>query len=179
MILCQRPVGTESPARNRGSPIVRRVSIAGLCLSACLASPASAEDWYRIASSENSVDYADADTVRSAGETMSVEVLRGFDGIAGDGGYLRLVLDVSCEGNQFRVIRGVTYDVDRQYLTTDEVSTDWQAIAADSIAARIRSFTCDAALRDLPVPDPFDDADEYWYYAYGDPGGSSLGVDAI
>jgi len=147
---------------------MRRVCFAGLCLSVCLASPAAAEDWYRIASSENSVDYADADTLRSAGDVMSVEVLRGFDSVAGDGGYLRLALDVSCDDQQFRIIRGESYDAERQQLATDDVSTDWQAIVADSVAERIRSFACDDALRDVPVADPFDDADDYWDDAYSD-----------
>jgi hypothetical protein len=136
-----------------------------LCLATCLASPAAAENWYRIASSENSVDYADADTVRSVGEFMSVDVFRGFGGLdGGDGGYLRIALDVSCDDNQFRITRGVSYDAERQYLTTDERTTGWEAISAGSIAEQIRRFTCDAALRDLPVPDPFEDADDYWHY---------------
>ena len=146
---------------------MRSAYIAGLCLSTCLTTPAAAEQWYRIATTDNSVDYADADTIRRFGEIVSVDVFRGFAGLEGeDSGYLKIALDVSCADKRFRVTRGVAYDTRRQYVTTDEAVTSWEAIAANSIAEQVRRFTCDGALRDTPVANPFDDADEYWYYYY-------------
>ncbi|HEU4651025.1 MAG TPA: surface-adhesin E family protein [Croceibacterium sp.] len=137
-----------------------------LWLAAGLAGPAAAEDWYRIASSDNSVDYADADTVRSFGDLVSVDVVRGFGEPEGPAGYLKIAVDVSCADNRFRISRGVAYDLQRQSLSTDEIVTEWQAIAANSIAEKVRRFTCDGALRGAPVANPFDDADAYWSSDY-------------
>lgn len=146
---------------------MRSAYIVGLCLSTCLTRPAAAESWFRIATTDSTVDYADADTVRSYDDVMSVDVFRGFESADADGqAYLKLALDVSCANNQFRITRGVTYDTRRQYLATDESATAWDAITANSVAEQVRRFTCDSAVRDTPVSNPFDDADTYWYY-YG------------
>ena len=105
--------------------------------------------------------------MRSYGDVMSVDVFRGFEVPEdGDTGYIKLALDVSCANHQFRITRGVAYGTQRQYLRTDDSATSWEAIAADSIAEQVRRFTCDSVLREAPVGNPFDDADEYWYY-YG------------
>jgi len=145
---------------------MRVCHIVALGIAAVSAAPAHAEDWYRIASSDNSVDYADADTVRSVDDLISVHVVRGFGEPEGPAGYLQIVVEVSCANNQFRISQGVAYDLQRQTLSTDPIVTDWQAIAANSIAEQIREFSCDGALRDVPVANPFDDADAYWSGGY-------------
>ncbi len=144
---------------------MRSSYLVGLSLATCLTSPAAAEEWYQIASTDSSIDYADADTVRSYGDIMSVDVLRGFEVPAEDGQttYLKLALDVSCAKNEFRVTRGVAYGTKREYVRTDEEASTWETIAANSIAEQVRRFTCDSSLRDTPVSNPFVDADEYWY----------------
>jgi len=145
---------------------VRSSYVLGLCLSTCLTSPAAAEDWYQIATSDSSIDYADADSVRTYGNIMSVDVLRGLGDGGGLSGYLKIAVDVSCANNQFRLTRAVSYDTQRQYLSTDETATGWETIAANSIAEQVRRFACDKGLHDTFVADPFGDAEDYWYY-YG------------
>lgn len=142
---------------------MRQSYLLGLGLATCLTSPAAAESWYQIATTENSIDYADADSVRTYGNIMSVDVFRGIGG-TDDAGFIKLAVDVSCANNQFRLTRSVTFDGSRQYLETADERSDWEAIAADSIAEQVRRFACDGSLRDSHVSDPFADADEYWYY---------------
>ena len=145
---------------------MRSAYIVGLCLTTCLTSPAAAESWFRIATTDSSVDYADGDSVRDYGQYISVDVFRGFGGDGADEGYLKVAVDVACTRNEFRLTRATSYDPARQYLTADAEVTTWDVIAANSIAEQVRRFACDSVLRDSPVSNPFDDADEYWYY-YG------------
>ncbi len=140
--------------------------LVGLCLSTCLTSPAAAENWYQVATTDNSIDYADADTIRAFGDTMSVDVLRGFAGDGTSSGYAKVALDIACASNQVRMTNAVRYDSQRQYLSTDNTVSEWQTITDNSVAQQVRRFTCDGALRETHVSNPFDDADDYWYY-YG------------
>lgn len=144
---------------------MRRSYYVGLCLATCLTSPAAAERWYTLGTSDTTIDFADADSVRTYGDIISVDVFRGIDNASGSG-FLKLAVDLSCANNQLRVTRAVTFDVARKYLETDEEVTEWATIAPDSMAELVRQFACDGSLRGSPVSDPFAAAEAYWYYYY-------------
>lgn len=139
----------------------------GLGLSTCLTTPAAAENWYLIATTEDSTEYADADSISRHGSISQVQLFRGFASGTGPQEtvyFAKIGAEITCANNQFRLMKTDSYSGSREYLGTDTAATGWETITADTIAEKLRQFVCDDGVRTEPVSDPFDHADDYWYY---------------
>lgn len=147
---------------------MRHRYVLGLCLTTSLTAPAAAESWFAIAATDSSIDYADADSLRSHGGVVSLDLFRGFAETSGNPvGYAKLSVEIACYDDRFRIKQSVSYDFARKYLSTDEAATPWAAFEPETLAHEAWRFACDGE-RGTPVLDPFADAEEYWYYYYYD-----------
>ncbi len=147
---------------------MRNRFLVGLCLTSSLTAPAAAESWYEIATTDDSIDFADADSVWRSGSTAGVTIFRGLapEGDSKASSFVKVRVEILCDSNQFRVMSAENYDSLRNYLSTAGGEPTWDYIAANSVASRSREFACDGAWRGTPVSDPFSAADDYWYYYY-------------
>jgi len=139
----------------------------GLGLSTCLTTPAAAENWYLIATTDETTEYADADSIRRHGSISQVQIFRGFASGTGPQGtvyYAKIAAEITCATNQFHLTKTDSYNGSKAYIGSDTTATGWETINSDSIADKLRQFVCEAGVRSDPVSDPFDHADEYWYY---------------
>jgi hypothetical protein len=136
----------------------------GLGLSTCLTTPAAAESWYQIASTDDSIEFADADSLRNSHGITGLTIFRGLDSAVNP--YVKVGVELNCGGNQFRLTSVQNFGPSKEYLSADPTESAWSAITANTIGEAVKQFACDGLLRSTPVSDPFAAAEEYFYYYY-------------
>jgi hypothetical protein len=136
----------------------------GLCLTTGLTTPAAAESWYQIASTDGSIEFADADSVRSSHGVTALKIFRGLDSTTNP--FVKADLEVKCGSNEFRFMNLQNFGPSKEYLSADPSASAWASITAGSIAEAAKQFACDGLLRSTPISDPFAAAEEYFYYYY-------------
>jgi hypothetical protein len=134
-------------------------------LLAGVATPAAAEEWYYVTDDGGGIVYADADSVRQAGEAVAV---RGFFGSFGpmDDAEVPLWYAISqfefiCSNGQYRVTHTDSYDANHNLARSTDEFEEWASVPAESLAWYLRQFACDG-VRLEAVPNPFDDTDAYF-----------------
>jgi hypothetical protein len=142
---------------------MRRKTLLALTLTTCLTAPAAAESWYGIFNSDEVIAYADADSVSRIGNYATVGLMLSHD----IGDYHKWTVELDCPGQKYRILSGANYGSKREYLSTPDFETGWVALD-NTVLQTGQGFACDGTSRDSLVSDPFNDADEYWYYYYYD-----------
>lgn len=144
-------------------------AFAAALLIAGASAPAAAEEWYYVSDGEDGILFADADSVRQAGEAVTVL------GFLGSAEPLDMVgqppvaiwywisqFEFLCPSGQYRVTRTDSYN-ERHLL---EFSTDhsdaWTPVPAGSFVEGLHEFACDGA-RFSVSGDPFDFSDEIFF----------------
>ena len=134
----------------------------GLGLSTCLTTPAAAESWYQIASTDDSIEFADADSLSHDHGVTGLTIFRGLDSTVNP--YVKVGVELNCGSNQFRLTSVQNFGPSKEYLSADPTESAWSAITANTIGEAVKQFACDGLLRSTPVSDPA--AEEYFYYYY-------------
>lgn len=136
-------------------------TLLGLTLTTCLTAPAAAETWYLSYYSADVIAYADMDSFSRSGDSARINVL--FSHETSD--YHTWSLEFDCQAEMVRILDAANLGIDKKYLSTPEFETVWQ-LPEHPLLERLKGSSCDGAPLGNIVSDPFDDADEYWYYYY-------------
>lgn len=145
-----------------------RVFLAAMLLAGTSA-PAAAEEWYYVSDSDEGIVFADADSVRQAGGSVSV---LGFFGssepldVTGEPPvviwYWITQFEFLCESGQYRATRTDSYNEFHVLEYSTDHSEAWTPVPADSLVHGMQKFACDGERLSVSG-DPFDFADEIFF----------------
>ncbi|HTN14025.1 MAG TPA: surface-adhesin E family protein [Sphingomonadaceae bacterium] len=148
---------------------MRKKLLLGLTLTTGLTAPAMAEKWHEIGSSEDTVAYADEDSIKANGSIVSMDVFQGFEGGHGENRnvyYTKSSMELDCTGRKARELRIDVFGADHAMLPPLPIDTSWQAVTDGTFAGVYSKMACDGERSAGVFTDPFSAADDYWEYMY-------------
>lgn len=139
-------------------------------MTTAMAAPAHAESWYNVGEGDEDIFYADADSLSHVGNMVTLTAFDGMsDAITGyskEVYFWKSTMQFDCGANRYRHQDRAGYDENYAYVGAIDYDPDWHTVTEGTFGESLYQFACEGGWRDVPVDNPFDDADEYWFYSY-------------
>ncbi|HSG34998.1 MAG TPA: hypothetical protein VLA37_10715 [Sphingomonadaceae bacterium] len=143
---------------------MKKLFLLAAALTALVAAPASAENWYELAITGDAIGYGDADSIAVHGDTVSARVMLGLRQPMGSKANIEFLVSsvrFRCADSSYLVDEVGGLDSQRKQVTSLPGSREWKKIGKGSLYASFGDFACGKA-GERKVTDPFAATAEFW-----------------
>ena len=135
-----------------------------------VSAPASAESWFYVNDTQESIGYIDADSIETEGSSKSFTLFIGYGDEVPDTEpkgiyYIKGTARIDCASKSWAILTTEGFSAEREYLGTEEVNDENGPIEEGTIGDSYFRFVCTDDHQGFDAVDnPFDDSDDFFLF---------------